>query len=218
MSPSNGTSARAAILKDVRRNLGRTAGAAPPPPPPARLRVPQVGREQRIHSMLERVAALAGKTLHARSPAEARDYVAQLTNGRASVASNERFLRDIGVTDLPGVRTGLTDETELRQTCASADFGISSATYALADTGTLVMMASNDEARLISLAPPVHIAIVPAERILTGLDELHTVVPQPADRSSSMVLITGPSRTADIEQILVRGVHGPGEIHVIVVD
>ncbi len=70
---------------------------------------------------------------------------------------------------------------------------------------------------MVSLLPPVHVALVPRQKILTGLDELLTEVPLPADRSSSMLLITGPSRTADIEQILVRGVHGPGEIHVIVV-
>jgi L-lactate utilization protein LutC len=62
----------------------------------------------------------------------------------------------------------------------------------------------------------VHIAVVPAGRILTGLDELFTLDPRPAEHSSSTVFITGPSRTADIEQLLVRGVHGPGEIHVIV--
>jgi L-lactate dehydrogenase complex protein LldG len=79
------------------------------------------------------------------------------------------------------------------------------------------MLAGPDEARLISLLPPVHLAIVPRERILTGLDELLALLPTPVEERSSMVLITGPSRTADIEQILVRGVHGPGEIHVIVV-
>src|SRR4029078_895010 len=104
-----------------------------------------------------------------------------------------------------------------RALSASADGVITSADYALADTGTLVMLASPQEARLISLLPPSHIAVVPRERILTGLDELFTVLPDPATTTSSMVLITGPSRTADIEQILVRGVHGPGRITVVVV-
>jgi L-lactate dehydrogenase complex protein LldG len=80
-----------------------------------------------------------------------------------------------------------------------------------------VMIASPQESRLVSLLPPMHLAVVPKERILTGLDELFTVLPKPAETSSSMVLITGPSRTADIEQILVRGVHGPGQLTVVIV-
>jgi len=115
------------------------------------------------------------------------------------------------------VRTDFNDAAELRAACALAEFGITSADYALADTGTLVLLSSREQARLISLLPPVHLAIVPQGKILTGLDELLAALPQPAGLSSSMVLITGPSRTADIEQTLVRGVHGPGEIHVIVV-
>jgi L-lactate dehydrogenase complex protein LldG len=79
------------------------------------------------------------------------------------------------------------------------------------------MLSSTSEARLISLLPPAHIALVPRERILSSLDELLSILPHPAEVTSSMVLITGPSRTADIEQILVRGVHGPGEFHVVVV-
>ena len=80
------------------------------------------------------------------------------------------------------------------------------------------MLSSPREARLISLLPPAHIGVVPRDRILSGLDELFTILPNPAELTSSMVLITGPSRTADIEQILVRGVHGPGEITVVVVE
>ena len=79
------------------------------------------------------------------------------------------------------------------------------------------MIASPAEARLMSLLPPAHLAVVPKERILTGLDELFTLTPKPAEITSSMVLITGPSRTADIEQILVRGVHGPGNVTVVIV-
>jgi L-lactate dehydrogenase complex protein LldG len=97
------------------------------------------------------------------------------------------------------------------------DIGITSADYVLADTGTLVMIASPEEQRLISLLPPAHLAVVPTGRILTGLDELFTLAPTPAESTSSLVLITGPSRTADIEQILVRGVHGPGQITVVIV-
>jgi L-lactate dehydrogenase complex protein LldG len=148
---------------------------------------------------------------------EAREQVAALIEGRTAVASNSSFLCQCGISNLPGVRTGITDRLELKEVCAAADFGITSADYALADTGSLVMIASPEDARLISLLPPTHIAVVPRERLLSGLDELFTIVPEPAERTSSMVLITGPSRTADIEQILVRGVHGPGEIHVVLV-
>jgi L-lactate utilization protein LutC len=105
-----------------------------------------------------------------------------------------------------------------RKACVEADCGITSADYALADTGSLVMMSGHEESRMVSLLPPVHIAVLPVSRLLVNLDEVLERVPTPADVTSSMVFITGPSRTADIEQILVRGVHGPGEITVVLVD
>ena len=206
------------MLRDVRTALGRQPGQAVPPAPPVRLVVPQVPVSQRIDSMLERVAALAGKTLHAKSIAEAREYVASVIEGKTAVTSNAAILRDCGITELPGVRCGVSDRDELRALCATSDFGISSADYGLSDTGSLVMISSHAEARLVSLLPPAHIAVVPASKLLTGLDELYSILPRPAEQTSSMVFITGPSRTADIEQILVRGVHGPGQIHVVVIE
>jgi L-lactate dehydrogenase complex protein LldG len=122
------------------------------------------------------------------------------------------------VTGLPQVHAGFTDRDELKQACADADVGITSADYALAATGSFVMLSSHNEARLISLLPPAHIAIFPRSLILANLDELLSILPRPADQTSSMVLITGPSRTADIEQILVRGVHGPGEVYAVIVE
>ena len=209
--------AREAILHRVKTALGRSAGQQPAAPPEARIRIPEVGMEDRIASFRAALEALAGKVTVAPSAEAALEHVAGLIQGKTAVASNAPFLAECGVTRLTEVRSGITDREELRAACAGADFGITSATYALADTGTLVMIASPEEARLVSLLPPAHIALLPRERILTGLDELFMLLPKPAEQTSSMVLITGPSRTADIEQILVRGVHGPGQVHVVIV-
>ena len=206
--------AREHILHRVRTALGRSAGAPAGDPPPVRLRIPEVEMESRIATMRMRIEALAGKTARTDDP---RSYVAEAIAGKTAVASNATFLAECGITSLDGVRSGITDREELRRLCATCDIGITSADYALADTGTLVMIASPQEARLVSLLPPAHLAVVPRDRILTGLDELFTILPAPAEATSSMVLITGPSRTADIEQILVRGVHGPGQITVVIV-
>jgi L-lactate dehydrogenase complex protein LldG len=205
---------RESILHHVRTGIGRSAGEAAPDLPPVRLRIPAMDVESRISSMLSRVEALAGTAIRTPDP---RAVVSVAISGKTAIASNAPFLAECGITALPGVRSGITDRDELRALCATVDAGITSADYALADTGTLVMLASPQEARLISLLPPAHIAVVPQKRILTGLDELFSVLPDPAGQTSSMVLITGPSRTADIEQILVRGVHGPGQITVVIV-
>jgi len=205
------------ILHKVRTALGRSAGQAVSPVPPVRLRVPEVPMEARISSFIARLEVLAGKALRVGSMAEAREFVAGAIAGKSAAASNSPYLEECGITGLPGVRSGIRDLGELREICAKVDIGITSADYALGDTGTLVTIASPGEARLMSLLPPAHLAVVPKERMLTGLDELFTLVPRPAEITSSMVLITGPSRTADIEQILVRGVHGPGQITVVIV-
>lgn len=208
---------REQILQRVRAALGRTAGQGIAEPPPVRLRIPETDADARLTGMLRCVEALAGKAARAATTQDACAYVREVLGARSAVASNAPFLRECGIVDLAGVQSGFTGAADLRTVCATADVGITSADYALADTGTLVMLSSLQEARLISLLPPVHIAVVPKERVLSGLDELFTILPHPAEQTSSMVLITGPSRTADIEQILVRGVHGPGEIHVVVV-
>lgn len=202
------------ILHRIRTGLGRSAAEPPAAPPPVRLRIPEVGMDERIATMRMRIETLAGKTARTTDPCA---YVAEAIGGKTAVASNAPYLAECGITAIAGVRSGITDREELRDVCAVVDVGITSADYALADTGTLVMIASPEEQRLISLLPPAHIAVVPKDRILTGLDELFTRVPLPAEGTSSLVLITGPSRTADIEQILVRGVHGPGQITVVIV-
>lgn len=96
-----------------------------------------------------------------------------------------------------------------------AEAEISRAIYGLADTGSVVLAAAADEPRSRSLLPPVHISLLDEDRILAGLPELFATVG--GDLPSALAIVTGPSRSGDIEQTLAVGVHGPGEVHVVLV-
>ncbi|HLJ15749.1 MAG TPA: lactate utilization protein [Bryobacteraceae bacterium] len=207
---------REQMLQKVRTALGRSPGQPAAPPPPVWSRIPQWTAAERVERFSRAVEALGGKPVTVENLDAARRTVEQLMAGHRAIASNAPLLTACGITSLPGVESGFTDAAAMRPVCASVAIGITSADYALADTGTLVMLSSPSEARLVSLLPPTHIAVIPESCIVANLDELLSILPKPAEQSSSMVLITGPSRTADIEQILVRGVHGPGELYVII--
>ena len=108
----------------------------------------------------------------------------------------------------------------LRSLMADADIGITGVDYAIAETGTCVIIARAGVSRLVSLLPPVHVAIVERGQVLPSLDELFTLRRNDfvnGEIGSYMNLITGPSRTADIEYTIVTGVHGPGEVHMVIV-
>jgi L-lactate dehydrogenase complex protein LldG len=92
--------------------------------------------------------------------------------------------------------------------------GVSEASYGLADTGSLVFLSSH-EARGASLLPAVHVARLREETILPGLAELFAAIG--SSLPSGVAIVTGPSRSADIEQVLAVGVHGPGEVHVVLI-
>ena len=202
------------ILSNVRSALGRRAGQSVPEPPPVRIVVPEWSRDERIRRFSEN---FNGETFVAPNRDEVRRFVAEKLDGRDTVASKESFLEELGLTDFPNVQSAPHDAGELRELCVRAGAGLTSATYAIADPGALVVLAGKAEERLISLVPPRHVAVIPADRILTSLDELFTTVPDPARESSSMVLIGGPSRTGDIEMSLTLGVHGPREVCVVIV-
>lgn len=91
---------------------------------------------------------------------------------------------------------------------------VSKALYALADPGSVVLAASPEEPRARSLLPDVHITTVTEDRVLPGLDELFAAVG--GQMPSNLAIVSGPSRSADIEQILALGVHGPREEHVVI--
>jgi L-lactate dehydrogenase complex protein LldG len=85
-------------------------------------------------------------------------------------------------------------------------FGITRASAAIAETGTLVLTEAETSSRLAALAPWVHVAVLARENI--ALDVPQAVAALPKD--SNIIWVTGPSKTADVEGILIEGVHGPG--------
>ena len=97
-----------------------------------------------------------------------------------------------------------------------AELGISGAQGALADTGAIALISGPGQGRLASLLPPVHIAILSQREIYAGMAAFLTAHPNAATQGSNLVFVAGPSRTGDIEMTLTMGVHGPGELHVIV--
>lgn len=93
-----------------------------------------------------------------------------------------------------------------------AELGVTTAVLAVAETGTLLLASGEGRARLASLTPPNHVVLVRKSDIVATLQEAIDRMPH-----RNCVLISGPSRTADIEGVLVRGVHGPKEISVCLI-
>lgn len=99
----------------------------------------------------------------------------------------------------------------------TAVVGVTGAHAALADTGSVVLVHGEGRPRLVSLLPPVHVALVAIDRLHATLGELVVAEPALLRASANVVVVTGPSRTADIEMTLTRGVHGPRIVHVVFV-
>ena len=104
-------------------------------------------------------------------------------------------------------------EGELKTFCETADVGLSSADAALAETGSLVISSGDAKSRMVSLLPPVHVALVPESKLTADIFTWTAV--RKGDLPSNIVLVSGPSKTADIEMTLVKGVHGPKRFIVI---
>jgi len=98
---------------------------------------------------------------------------------------------------------------------AGADLGVTSATFAIATTGTLVQESSAAGGRAASLLPRVHLALVPVRRIVASSAEVLRGLATPGRLPSNIVLVTGPSRSGDIENTIALGVHGPIQVEVV---
>ena len=112
---------------------------------------------------------------------------------------------------------------ELRELLARADMGLSGVDAVIAETGTLMLTAQPGQMRGVSLLPPVHVAVARTDQIVaTFADALRTARQAGEDvqhnLTSCISFVTGPGRTGDIELRLTVGVHGPGELHLVLLD
>jgi len=96
--------------------------------------------------------------------------------------------------------------------------GITGAFCAVAETGTLMLLSGLETYASASLLPETHIAIVPASRIVAGMEDAFALArAERGELPRATNFISGPSRTGDIEQTIVLGAHGPYRVHVIVI-
>src|SRR5213593_1720929 len=101
----------------------------------------------------------------------------------------------------------------------ASDAGVTTAQWGIAETGTLVLESARERNRLVSLVPPIHVALLPTTAICDSLGDALARVreagPSGSLASRAITFITGPSRTSDIELTPVIGVHGPQTVHVL---
>jgi L-lactate dehydrogenase complex protein LldG len=182
---------------------------------------------QQFEAELAAVGGLWHRASNAASACECILRIAAAHKARKAIAWDVALIGDIGLASSfveAGVEvvTRSSGVASATVQAADADIGITAADYALADTGTLVLRSGAGRARAVSLLPPVHIALLKTDQIVSGLDDLFPLLAgdgvSGGGPDSALTFITGPSRTADIELTMVIGVHGPQELHVILLD
>jgi L-lactate utilization protein LutC len=140
--------------------------------------------------------------------------------GQGPLADRLSLLSRIGSVGVEILAVNDLSLDNCRPTFFSADIGIGEVNYLIAETGSVVLMAAPEQPRSLSLLPPVYVAVAEASQILPDLFDLFRLAEwsKLSALPSCMSLVTGPSKTGDIELRLVTGVHGPGEVHVVVIN
>jgi L-lactate dehydrogenase complex protein LldG len=187
--------------------------------------VPSEGGCSPVAIFRERLEAVGGHGVVVRDEEQAAVSLNQIVSELQSVSPVKR----IALSDAPPlarIARGLETVVDEITICPDAaklfgfDVGVTMAQAAIAETGTLVLDSNRERHRLVSLLPPVHIAIISSEDICLTMGDALTRVrgDEQTELSRAITFITGPSRTADIELTLTIGVHGPKELYVIIID
>lgn len=230
------TGSRDEILGNVRRALGRTgpvdevcaaelrARMAEPQRNlvPARADLPEREKVDLFQSMAEGVFATVERVSDMTAvPTALTEYLKRENLPARVVMAPDKTLDDANWSSEPllEVRRGLPEEPDM--------VSVTSAPAAVAETGTLVMFSGADHPSTLNFLPETHVVVLPADRVAKTYEDVWDLLRQRGsdggNGSGSMLprtvnLITGPSRSGDIEQTLLLGAHGPRRLHIILVD
>ncbi len=201
--------AAAALLRERRSGLSWTTGK---------------GDSDRFESS----ATLAGSVVYRLDAAGVEAWVGEHFKGRSRVIlARDPLLEQLGIESFMRIAQ---PELDIRTIPAPGDFnplafneadvGVTVGIAGIADSGAVLAAVSRDENRSVSLLPDEHVVFLPTDRIVPSL---HAAVPLlrkliEIEHRSAVTLIGGPSKTADIEKVLVTGVHGPGILTIVLVD
>jgi L-lactate dehydrogenase complex protein LldG len=169
-----------------------------------------------------RAKAVSAEVFHVKTIPEVQKVVGKIvraTGAKKAVAVDSPLQQAAGIREMLqklGV-TVYTEPADIAVHAQDADLGLSGVEFGIAETGSVLQDAGKVETRLVSSLPPLHIAFMDGRNILPGVQEAFDLIAGVFDRGY-LSLITGPSRTADIERVLTIGVHGPSRFVLIAAD
>jgi len=201
------------VIDKIRHSLGRTERSTLGPRPAIYASRLAGSTDSEIELFLDELKKLSGvgQRLAPGGIATALKTLVTENNIRKATAWNTLRLQQLKITDhLASLGVEVVSPTADKHEIAQCDLGITEADYLLPETGTIVMHASAEMPRAVSLVPRIHLAIVRPDMLRP---DMHQVFAEGKD-NNYLVFITGPSRTADIELTTALGVHGPKELFV----
>jgi L-lactate dehydrogenase complex protein LldG len=222
------TTIRDQMLERIRAAVaaGNRAGGSPALPERGNIGYQGAGDDP-VARFCQELAAAGGQAHRVADAAEARRAILDMVQsrsirrvllGQGDVLDALQLAEPLRAASVEVVAVGSAQAAD-RATLFGAELGISGVGYLIAETGSVIVASQPNQPRSLSLLPPLHIAVAGRWQILPDLFDLFTRLGNNLDElSACLTIITGPSKTGDIELRLVTGVHGPGEIHVLLLD
>jgi L-lactate dehydrogenase complex protein LldG len=205
------------LKESTPRSKTKRAGKKRKPSPPPH------GREKLIEAFTEKAVVAGAVVQRVKTPGAAAKAVSSFMkdeNFSSALLSDHTLITEASIEkkltkDGTAVHPFTTDTTQHRQLSFSCDVGITGVDYGIAETGSLALVIDKKSPRLTSLAPPGHIALMRTTDIVANTEELFSRIRRRDKTLPTVILITGPSLTADIALTSVRGIHGPGKLFIV---